>query len=156
MKTLLRLAILLLAAMIALGSVHGVVASGGWEILGEHTVRATETVYCIARAYGVDPWAISLQNDLANASLIHPGDILSIPNVPVALPQGRVCTRQFEISDTATACGDCTCQATHVVRWGETLSWIAIHYGADMWSIAQCNCIYNLNYIRAGESLCIP
>jgi len=25
-----------------------------------------------------------------------------------------------------------------------------------MWRIAECNGIYNLNYIRAGDVLCIP
>jgi N-acetylmuramoyl-L-alanine amidase len=157
MKTFLRLGLLLSVALIAFSSVQSVAAlGGGWEVLGEHTVKAGETVYCIARAYAVDPWAITTQNDLARPNLIHPGQVLSIPNVPAEIPPGPVCTPQFGATMAAVACGDCTCRATHLVTWGNTLSWISIYYGVDMWSIAQCNCITNLNYIRAGESLCIP
>jgi LysM repeat protein len=167
MKSFLRLGLLVVALSVALASVQGVAAKGGgWEILGQHTVRAGETVYCIARAYGVDPWAISTQNALHNPGRIHAGLVFNIPNVPATLPAGPVCARQFgtavtqAIETTATsatsACGACTCRSTHIVTWGNTLSWIAIHYGADMWSIAECNCIYDLNRIQVGQSLCIP
>lgn len=157
MKTFLRLALLMLVLGVTLGVVQDVAAGGGgWTILGDHTVKAGETVYCIARAYGVDPWAISTQNALYNPSLIHPGMVLAIPDVPKTLPAGPVCTPQFGTPATPPSCGGCICRYTHVVNWGNTLSWISIYYGVDMWSIAQCNCIYNLNYIQAGQSLCIP
>jgi LysM repeat protein len=164
MKTFLRLTLLLLTVMMTLGCAGNVAAAantaaaGGWEVSGQHTVQAGETVYCIARAYGVDPWAIGLQNSLANASRIHPGDVLGIPNVPATLPPGPVCARQFgtPTAKTAPACGECTCRLTHVVKRGDTLSRMAMHYGSSIGSIAQCNCIDNPNYIRAGQSLCIP
>jgi LysM repeat protein len=156
MKTFLRLGLLLLAVTAAFGSVQKVAALGGWGVLGEHTVRPGETVYCIARAYGVDPWAISIQNSLVNPNLIHPGEVLAIPEVPATLPRGPVCTAQFGAPAAELTCGGCTCEVTHLVRWGDTLSWIAIHYGTDVGTIAHCNCIADPDYIRAGESLCIP
>jgi LysM repeat protein len=136
-----------------------VASGGGWEILGDHTVRYGETLYCIGRAYGVDPWAIATQNNVQVPDLIHPGTVLDIPNALKTLPPGPVCVPQFGDtmpSEEPDACGGCACSVTHVVRWGETLSYISINYGVDIWSIAQCNCIYNVNYIRAGASLCIP
>jgi len=133
------------------------VGAGGWNVLGEHTVKVGESLYCIGRAYGVDPWAIATQNVIANPSLIHPGVDLEIPDVPATLPPGPVCVRQFgEPSPSPISCGGCTCRTWHSVVWGNTLTQIALTYGVDRWSIAQCNCIYNLNYIRAGDTLCIP
>lgn len=48
------------------------------------------------------------------------------------------------------------CAYTHYVRRGETLSGIARWYGVNMWTLAQANGIWNPNYIRAGQRLCIP
>jgi LysM repeat protein len=45
----------------------------------------------------------------------------------------------------------------HVVRYGETLSGIAYHYGVSPHAILQSNpYIYNPNLIYAGMSLYIP
>lgn len=54
------------------------------------------------------------------------------------------------------ACGGCVCRYHHLITTGDTLTRISVRYGVDMWSIAACNCIYNLNYIRIGYWLCIP
>jgi len=44
----------------------------------------------------------------------------------------------------------------HIVRWGETLSGIAVRYGVSTWSIAQANGIANPSRIFAGQRLVIP
>jgi LysM repeat protein len=64
-------------------------------ILGYHTVVPGECLYCIARAYEVDPYAIAAQNGIVNIHLIYSGQILAIPNMPGTLPAGRVSRRQF-------------------------------------------------------------
>ncbi|MDY0019373.1 MAG: LysM peptidoglycan-binding domain-containing protein [Anaerolineae bacterium] len=127
--------------------------SGG--ILGNHVVRYGESLFCIARAYGVDPWAIARQNGIANANCLYVGTTLQIPNVPAYLPAGPVCTRQIGTT-TPPPYTTCTCRSYHTVTYGETLSGIAVRYGVNMWTIANCNGIYNLNFIRAGSTLCIP
>jgi LysM repeat protein len=121
-------------------------------ILGYHTVRRGETLYCIGRAYGVDPYAIARENSILNPSLIYVGQVLAIPNAPRTLPAGRVCPRQF---------GDGTpvppsCRWRHLIVWGENLYRISLRYGVSMWVIAEANGIFNLNYILAGQVLCIP
>ncbi len=39
------------------------------------------------------------------------------------------------------------------VRWGDTLSSIAWRYGTTVWRLAQCNGLYNVNFIYAGMLL---
>ncbi|MDY6875199.1 MAG: LysM peptidoglycan-binding domain-containing protein [Chloroflexota bacterium] len=123
-----------------------------WSILGHHTVMPGETLYCIGRAYGVDPYAIATQNGILNPGIIHAGHVLEIPNVPRVLPPGRVCPRQFN-GGTPTPPG---CRWYHTIAWGENLYRISLRYGVSMWAIAEVNHILNLNYIRAGDVLCIP
>ena len=135
-------------------------AGGGWDILGQHTVKAGETLFCIGRAYGVDPYAIATQNSIQSAHLIHPGAVLDIPDAAKSIVPGPVCAKQFgppvEPPPAPNACGNCTCASSYTILYGNTLTQISALYSVDMWSIAECNCIFNLNYIRAGYTLCIP
>ncbi len=147
MKRLIPIAGVLLALFLLF---QPVAAASSWTILGYHTVRAGETLYCIARAYGVDPWAIATQNGLVNPNLIYPGLSLAIPNAPATLPAGRVCPAQFGGTPP------CTCAHTYTVVTGDNLYRISLSYGVSMWRIAECNRIYNLNLIYAGQTLCIP
>ncbi len=148
----------------------------GAAIWGTHVVQTGETLFCLGRAYGVDPWAIARQNGIVNVNLIMPGVKLQIPNAPRVLPPGPICVRQFDVpgggatptppptttpAPTATphpaiSCGNCTCAQVHTVVTGETLTSIAIKYNVNMWTIAKCNCITNLHYIQIGAKLCIP
>ncbi|MGD8998430.1 MAG: LysM peptidoglycan-binding domain-containing protein [Anaerolineae bacterium] len=119
-------------------------------ILGYHTVQPGETLYCIGRAYGVDPYAIASENGILNPHLISVGMVLAIPDAPKSLPAGRVCPRQF---------GDGTppgCRWHHTVVSGENLYRISIRYGVSMYAIVQANGIANPNLIYAGQVLCIP
>ena len=121
-------------------------------ILGYHTVQPGETLYCIGRAYGVDPYAIATRNGIINPSGLRVGQVLAIPNAPRLLPPGPVCARQFGGATPAPA----TCRWHHTVVWGENLYRISLRYGVSMWAIAEANHIFNLHYIRAGQVLCIP
>jgi LysM repeat protein/SH3-like domain-containing protein len=49
-----------------------------------------------------------------------------------------------------------SCQATHVVRAGETLASIGRQYGVSWVAIAQANNLANANRIYSGQVLCIP
>ena len=121
-----------------------------WTTICHHVVKSGETIYCIARAYGVHPWAIAAYNGILNPNYIYPGQVLAIPNVYVSLPAGPTCAAQ------CPAPSGCTCVAYHTIVAGENLYRISLHHGVSMWRIALCNGIYNLNYIRAGDVLCIP
>jgi LysM repeat protein len=121
-------------------------------IICYHTVRPGETLFCIGRAYGVDPYAIAIKNSIVNPNLIYPGQVLAIPDAPRLLPYGPVCARQCGGPTPVPS----TCRWHHTVVWGENLYRISLRYGVSMWAIAEANYIFNLNYIRAGQVLCIP
>jgi len=126
-------------------------APARWAILGYHVVRPGETLFCIGRAYGVDPWAIASQNGIVNPSRIYSGMRLAIrtrtglcpPVRPVPPSSGLRIRRPAPAQRTIPSSGD-------------TLTRIGMRFGVSPWRIAECNSIYNLNYIRAGDTLCIP
>ncbi len=75
-------------------------------IIGHHEVRSAETVYCIARTYGVSPSDIIKVNNLFPPNLIHRGLNLNIPAVQWSLiPPGKMCAPQFDSPYTNLSCG---------------------------------------------------
>lgn len=69
---------------------------GSLSILGVHTVRANEYLYCIGRAYGVLPQAIAEASSISLNSIIFIGQELMIPDMPwVDMMPGPTCIPQF-------------------------------------------------------------
>ena len=159
------------------------VAAGG--ILGTHTVRFGESLYCIGRAYRVSPWAIADTNGIWWPYIIFPYQTLRIPNVIWSpIPTGPICQAQFTnsgpiVTPTATAVPttiiatatptptggptatavvppSTTCRAYYIVRRGDTLYNIAVRFGTTYWEIARVNNISNPRLIYSGQQLCIP
>jgi len=65
-------------------------------ILGQHTVRAGETLFCIGRGYGVLPEAIAQVNSLPAPFNLTPDQVLRIPAVRWEnIPPGPACPPQF-------------------------------------------------------------
>ena len=101
-----------------------------------HVVQRGETLYSIAREYGVSMWNIARANGITNPSKIYAGQRLVIPTgqSPGTEPAGTV----------------------HIVQRGETLYSIACRYGVSVWNIARANGIANPNRIYVGQRLVIP
>jgi len=136
-------------------------------VLGNHTVKYGESLFCIGRAYGVSPWSIAQSNNLVWPYTLYPNTVLKIPNAPwLNPPAGPVCQRQFgDPLPTVTPGPQPTpvptiappgCRATYVVVWGDTLYRIAIKFNSTVYQLAQANRIWNINRIFAGQQLCIP
>ena len=124
------------------------------DILGYHVVQSGENLFCIGRAYGVDPFAIASRNGILNPNVIVAGQSLAIPNVPKALPAGRTCARQF--ADGGGTVPTTGCSYNYTVVTGDTLTRISLQYGVSVYAIAQASGISNVNLIYAGQVLCIP
>jgi len=102
-----------------------------------HVVKRGETLFSIARHYGVGVEAIRAANNIADPSRIYVGQRLVIPVAGVA--------------ELPAAAG-----ATHVVQRGENLYRIARRYGTTVQALAQINTIYNPGHIVTGQKLVIP
>lgn len=134
-------------------------ATPGGGTPGIHIVRQGETLYCIGRAYKVNPWAIASVNRIYFPYYVYPGQRLTIPNAPwTNIPAGPTCAAQFPGTPppvTVTPPPPPTCRALHIVQPGETLWRISRIYGTNPWAIGAANNIYNLNLIYPGQRLCI-
>lgn len=148
-KTLSVLAVLLSLLLFITPTVYAKPVE--WTTICYHVVQPGETIYCIARAYGVNPWAITDYNGIGNVNLIYAGQVLAIPDAYASLPPGPTCAAQCPLGLPT-----CACVTYHTIAMGENLYRISLRYGVSMWRIAQCNSIYDLNYIRVGDVLCIP
>lgn len=87
------------------------------QIIGVHRVQATETIFCIARAYGVLPDAIIQANGLRAPITLNINQPLNIPAVQWrTISAGPVCATQFRSPfpglPTATPTGAATSTAT--------------------------------------------
>lgn len=130
----LGLVLLLQVALVPASSAASPEGAGFW-----HKVRHGETLFSIGRMYHVNAYTICYANGLRNCDHIYAGQSLWIPDSSGPRPPHQ-----------------CMCATYHTVRYGQTLYSIARHYGVSPWAIAQCNGIYNLNRIYAGQRLCIP
>jgi N-acetylmuramoyl-L-alanine amidase len=112
-----------------------------------HRVAWGETLTAIARRYGTTIGAIVAANGLSNPSFIRTGQALTIPgahtstSAPAAPPAPQPAA---------------TPARTHRVVRGETLTWIARHYGTSIGAIAAASGLANPSYIRTGQVLTIP
>ena len=100
-----------------------------------HVVQPGQTLYSIARWYGVNLWTLTRVNGIINPNHIYVGQRLTIPQPYAPKPPTS---------------------SVHIVRAGETLIGIASRYGVTYWSIAQANGLYNPSHIYVGQRLVIP
>ena len=127
----------------------------GGPILGSHTVRAGETLFCIGRAYRVLPSAIASTNGISAPYRLFVGQVLKIPNVPwTNIPPGPTCARQFDGTPPPPPPPQ-PCRALYTVVRGDTLLGIARRFGVNVFTLAARNSIFNLNLIYVGQVLCI-
>jgi putative chitinase len=143
-------AVLTLAGLTA----HHADAAPAQQIRAVHVVQPGETVFCIARGYRVNPWSIAAQNGLMNPNFVVPGQHLAIPIGPYWFVPGPTCAPGVHPPVPPHPGPGCT--ATHTVMPGDTLYRIALMHGSSVWAIANANGIANPNYIRVGQTLCIP
>ncbi len=99
-----------------------------------YVVQWGDTLYSIARRFGVTVDAIMRANGLTNPNYIRAGQVLIIPTLPPP-PPGPV---------------------TYVVQPGDNLYRISLKFGVPIEAIIAVNRIVNPWYIRAGQLLIIP
>lgn len=98
---------------------------------GTYTVRSGDTLSGIAAKFGTSWQELQRINGLANANLIFPGQVLTLPGGSKPAPAKR----------------------TYTVRSGDNLSAIAARYGTSWQALAQKNGLANPNLIFPGQVL---
>lgn len=102
-----------------------------------HVVQPGQTLYGIARLYGVTVAELSQANGLSTMSYLRPGDQLIIPVGPESTPVVPGLT-------------------IHTVLAGEKLSDLARRYGISEARIREANGMGENDQIKAGDRLIIP
>ena len=101
----------------------------------DHKVKYGESLWIIARKYGVSLKAITEVNKIRNPRLIKPGQVLRIPNKALKTTNNK--------------------KIVYVVKRGDTLSEIAQKNKTSISKIKKWNGIRNSNKIRVGQRLYI-
>ncbi len=112
-----------------------------------YIVRSGDTLYSIARKFGVTVAAIARANNITNTSLIYVGQRLVIPS-PAGGPTSS--------GSTGATGGAGPCSRSYVVQRGETLRRIASKCGTTVSAIVAANGLGNPNLIYVGQVLTIP
>ncbi len=108
-----------------------------------YTVAAGDSFETIANKFGVTVRELVS----ANSQLLKVGDSLTVP-APEAIPN--------EGGGSSGGAGSGSPPRTYTVKAGDTLSFIAIKFGATVAAIASANNIKDLNSIKVGQVLNIP
>ncbi|HEX3722091.1 MAG TPA: M23 family metallopeptidase [Nitrolancea sp.] len=103
----------------------------------DYVVKAGDTLHAIADHYGISTASIIAANNLANPNLIMPGEHVNVPS-------GGGSSASTAQSVTIT------------VAQGNTINWLAEHYGVSAASIVSANSLANPNLIIVGQKLVIP
>lgn len=102
-----------------------------------HTVQSGDTLLGLALTYGVPVAALQIANDLGEATLIYPGQVLVLP-------------------DPADWANASPYWIVHTVRAGETLGALAAAYDVTLAELLAVNGITNPDLVSIGEDLMIP
>lgn len=103
-----------------------------------HTVVEGDTLSYLSQVYATTIAEVVDLNSISNPNLIFPGQELLFPGGDDSAP-------------AASGSGD-----SYTIQPGDTLSWIANHFGVPMDQIQQANGIENPGLIIAGHTITIP
>lgn len=120
-----------------------------------YTIVSGDTVGKIAGHFGVSTKAVLSANGLSNASIIYPGQTLSIPGAaPATFSPAPVSSVTPIAPRSKTVTTPVT--SSYVIANGDTLSKIASKFGVSIQAILNANGLNWSSIIYAGRTLTIP
>lgn len=149
-----------------LGALAAVLGLGAAVAMPTHQASANNygSVYClhygetlsgVAAMYGTTAWAIANYNGIPNPNYVRAGTCVSIPPAGWGGYGGYTGHVGYHPAPKPGH-GGYGQAGVYCVRYGDTLSGIAMRYGVSAWSIAYANGLPNPNCIQAGMCLTIP
>jgi LysM repeat protein len=126
-----------------------------------YTVAPHDTLYGIARRFGVPVAALAAANGLRDPSRIRAGAVLVIPDVSFRQP--RVASRSFSTTGPTTGSTSSTGRegpwklmgATYIVRPGDTLYHLATTHGLSVGDLQAANHLTS-DRLQVGQELQFP
>ena len=112
-----------------------------------HHVNDGESLWRIARRHDVDLRQLAAWNGLSVETVLHPGQQLTVYRGQKARSRFPVPTRSAEPSDSRPS------DTIHVVKYGDTLSEIAIRHGTTVHKLTEFNRIEESAVLRPGQRL---
>ncbi len=106
-----------------------------------YVVKPGDTLYSIARRYGIDVKKLTSTNGLSDPDALKVGAELKVPVTPVPTPR--------PVTPPAGA-------TTYIVKPGDTLSSIARQHGTSPGELQKLNRLPNPNRIKVGMTLVVP
>ncbi|MBU4464719.1 MAG: LysM peptidoglycan-binding domain-containing protein [Actinobacteria bacterium] len=116
---------------------------------GTYVVKAGDTIIAIARAHSTSVQAILDANRLSRASIIYPGQRLSIPGAAAMTPAAST-------TPAAPTPASPTSSSAYVVTAGDTVSAIARAHGTSVQAILDANRLNRSSIIYPGQKLALP
>ncbi|MBN1430875.1 MAG: LysM peptidoglycan-binding domain-containing protein [Anaerolineae bacterium] len=107
-----------------------------------HVVQPGETLFSIARSYGLTVEQLASANGITNPNLIYAGQVLTIPGGG---------SSEGTSGNTGTIN-----TSSYTVARGDTLSQIAQRFGTTVATLAQLNGLSNIDLLFVGQILVIP
>jgi LysM repeat protein len=154
------------AAAVALGAVAPRVTAQGQAAntprasvsgqMGAHVVRSGETLFSIARRYGMPVHDLARLNGIPLTAVLLPGRALSVPlsnavNARAGAPAAGLQTTSAAAAVQASS----SASGTYTVQPGDTLFAISRRLGASVDDLRRWNGLPADGFIRAGETLVI-
>lgn len=112
-----------------------------------HLVTYGETLYSIARQYGVAPADLAAANDITIDSWVYAGQRLVIPGGAGSAESSQGSTASVAIASPG---------GSYTVRAGDTLSGVSRKFGVSIDAIANANNIPPNGFLYTGWTLIIP
>ena len=106
-----------------------------------YTVKPGDTLYSIARRYGIDVKKLAAANGISDPDTLKAGTELTVPVTPIPTPR--------PVTPPPGA-------STYTVKPGDTLSSIARKYGTSPGELQKINRLANPNQIRVGTTIVVP
>ena len=119
--------------------------ASNFDCARQHTAVPGDTLLAIAVRYDVTVTAIRQASGLTDADPLPVGRTLCIPG-EAAAPSSRP-----RIASAPLTRGE-----RHVVKGGDTLSGIALHYGVPLEALVRSNYLTDIDLLPVGQVLCIP